>query len=159
MSVTVPTATVPPVGQPTSAAPPLAVSRTTEVVAEESTISTVGTSVVADAPLNVSVKPVAAGAGGGRGAREALDGVDRRADVGVAVGWGRPAPMTPEVWPLMRTLNVPVVVLKPVNVTVCCSLPPCSAFWMPAAVLFWPRTIGTLLAPLKLRRYESPLAS
>ena len=52
--------------------------------------------------------------------------------------------MTPEVWPLMRTLNEPVVVLKPVKVTVCCSLPPCSAFWMPAAVLFWPRTIGTL---------------
>ena len=60
MSATVPTATVPPAGQLESAAPPLAVSRTTEVVAEESTISTVGTSVSADAPLKVSVKPVAA---------------------------------------------------------------------------------------------------
>ena len=58
--MTVPTATVPPVGQLDSAAPPLAVSRTTAVVAEASTISTVGTSVSADAPVKVSVKPVAA---------------------------------------------------------------------------------------------------
>ena len=41
----------------TSAAPPLAVSRTTEVGPEELTISTVGTSMLADAPLKVSVKP------------------------------------------------------------------------------------------------------
>ena len=55
-----PTVTVPPAGHVDSGALPLAVSRTTAVVAEASTISTVGTSVLADAPLKVSVKPVAA---------------------------------------------------------------------------------------------------
>ncbi len=54
-----PTATVAPAGQPASAAPPLAVSRTDEVqVRVQLTIEIDGTSIPADAPANVSVKPV-----------------------------------------------------------------------------------------------------
>ena len=64
-----------------------------------------------------------------------------------------------ELTPLIWIWNDCVVALKPASVTCCCSLPPAIALTMPAAVLFWPRTIGTVLAPLKLRRYESPLVS
>ena len=57
-------------------------------------------------------------------------------------------------------MNDCVVALKPVErdlLLLVAALRSRSA--MPAAVLFWPRTIGCDVAPLKVSVYESPLVS
>ena len=58
-----------------------------------------------------------------------------------------PEPSTAERFPPMSTWNDCVAPLKPVRIACCCSFPPWSAFWIPAAVLFWPRTIACESAP------------
>ena len=60
-----------------------------------------------------------------------------------------PAPsMVVEVWPPISIWNDCVAPLNEPSVTCWDSLPPAIALAMPAAVLFWPRTIGTVVAPL-----------
>jgi hypothetical protein len=145
----VPTATVPPPGQLDSGAPPLAVSRTAETqVPLQLTIEIAGTSVFADAPVNWIVKPPLP-APFAVCTVPAKPGMALIAAVMLAVLTARPpAPSTAELWPPIWTWNDCVAPLKPVSTTCCCSLPPWRALAMPAAVLFWPRTIGTVSAPL-----------
>ena len=66
-----------------------------------------------------------------------------------------PSPKTADVLPFASIWNDCVVALKPVSTACCCSFPPWSAFWIPAVVLFWPRTIGTVSTPLYSSVYES----
>ena len=73
---------MPPAGQPATGAPPLAVSRTAAVQCRvQLTIEIAGTSVLADAPANVSVKPLLPAPADVDGAGEARDRVDRGRDV------------------------------------------------------------------------------
>lgn len=111
------------------------------------TIATDGTSIPADAPLNVSVKPPLPAPADAT--VPAKPGIALTAAVTLALLTVRPpAPSTAELLPPICTWNDCVAPLKPVSTTCCCSLPPWSAFRMPCCVLFWPRTIGTVSLPL-----------
>ena len=140
--------TVAPAGQPAIATLPLTVSRTVDTqVPVQLTIEIEGTSEFADAPPNVSVKPPLPAS--------AEVTVPAKPAIALTAVWtlalliaSPPAPRTAEVLPPIWTWNDWVVPLKPVSTTCCCSLPPWIAAWMPAAVLFCPRVIGTESAPL-----------
>ena len=137
-----------PAGQVASALPPWAVVRTLDVQpAEQLTMASAGSSVFACAPVNVTVKPPLP-------APEAVAQVCAQPSSALIaaprlplLSGVPPAPKTGDVVPLSEIWNDCVAALKPASVTVWASLPPCSAFWMPASVLFWPRTIGTESAP------------
>ena len=111
------------------------------------TIDTDGTSTPADAPLNVSVKPALPAPADAT--VPAKPGIALTAAATLALLIARPpAPRMAELLPPIWTWKDCVAPLKPVSVTCCCSLPPARALAMPAAVLFWPRTIGTVSLPL-----------
>ena len=135
-----------PAGQLASPAVPLTFSRTAEVQAPvQLTTEIAGTSVLASVPPNATVKPVV----------PAPLTVAVPAPVIAVIAVCRfaleiavpPAPNTAVVVPLTRSWKDCVAVNEP-SVTCWDSLPPTIAARMPAAVLFCPRTIGTLFAPL-----------
>src|SRR4051812_31377207 len=148
VSATAPTVTVAPAGQVASAGPPLRFSRTAEVHAPvQLTIDSGATSVPAAVPAKVTVKPVllAPVTVAVPAPVIALIAGERLA----ALTASPPAPNTlGDVVAPTASWNDWVVALKEPSVTVWDSLPPVSAAAMPAAVLFWPRTIGTEVAPL-----------
>ena len=147
VSLTGPAATVAPAGQVGSGGPPLAVWRTVAThVPVQLTISTGGTSMPADAPANVSVKPVLPAPA--ELTVPAKPGMALIAAATLLLLTARPpAPSTAEAAPPIWTWNDWVVALKPASVTTCCSLPPMIAFWIPSCVLFSPGTIGAVSAP------------
>ncbi len=136
VSVSEPTATVPPTGQPATATLPLASSRTELVQPPvQLTIEIDGTSTFAEAPAKVSVNPPL----------PALADVTVPAKPGMALTAAAtfafeiaspPEPSTAERLPPMSTWNDCVAPLNPVRIACCCSFPPWRAFWMPAAVSF-----------------------
>ena len=143
--------TVPPAGQPATGGVPLTFSRTAAVqvgLQPRLTIEIEGTSVFADASANVKREAAVARVRRRHRAGEARDRVDRGGDVRVLIA-RPPFPSTAELLPPIWIWNEwpAFAALNPVRATCCCSLPPCSAAAMPAAVLFWPRVIGTVSAP------------
>ena len=141
------TATVPPTGHPATPVPPLASSRTALVHgAVQLTIEIDGTSTFAEAPANVSVKPPLPAAADVT--VPAKPGMALTAAATFAFEMARPPePSTADRLPPSSTWNDWVAPLKPVKIACCCSFPPWRAFWMPAAVLFCPRTIACESAP------------
>ena len=111
------------------------------------TIESEGTSVVADAPANVTVKPVLTAP-----VTFTVPGKPAMPFTAAAMlpllTASPPAPSVTDVLPPSSIWNDWVAALKPVSVTCCTSLPPRSALAMPAWVSFCPRTIGTVSAPL-----------
>ena len=156
--MTVPTVSAAPSGQVASFAPPLAFSRTAAVAVPVMLIDIDATSMAADAPANVTVKPplpaLATVAPPGKPAMALI-----AAWMLALLSAAPPRPIAVDVLPPSEIVNDCVAGLKLVNVTCCCSLPPWIALAMPAAVLFWPRTIGCDVAPRKVSVYESPLVS
>ena len=131
-----PTATVPPAGQPAIAVPPLAFSRTALVQPPvQLTISIALTSVFADAPPKVNVKPPLPA--------PAEVTVPAKPAMPFTAVWmfafeiaRPPAPSRTESFPFSRIWKDWVAPLNPVSVACCCSFPPWRAFAMPACVLF-----------------------
>jgi hypothetical protein len=111
------------------------------------TIEIDGTSTFAEAPANVSVKPPLPAPAAVT--VPAKPGMALTAAATFAFEIARPPlPRTAERLPPSSIWNDCVAPLKPVRIACCCSFPPWRAFWIPAAVLFWLRTIGTVSAPL-----------
>ena len=157
--MTVPTVSAAPSGQVASFAPPLAFSRTAAVaVPVMLTIERRDVGAGRARRANVTVKPplpaLATVAPPGKPAMALI-----AAWMLALLTAAPPRPIAVEVLPPSEIVNDCVAGLKLVSVTCCCSLPPWIALAMPAAVLFWPRTIGCEVAPRKVSVYESPLVS
>ena len=105
-------------------------------------------SVLADAPANVTVKPVLpAPVDRGAGRRSRRCALSAAGTLALLIA-APPAPRTAEVTPLIGIWKDWVVALKPASVDLLRLVAAGDRVGMPAAVLFWPRTIGTLFAPL-----------
>ena len=118
------------------------------------TISTGGTSLPADAPANVIVGPAVALAP----VTVTVPGKPKIALIlsltfWLVTGVASPSAVANPSGPLSlspilsRNVLPGFAALKLVNVIAWTSLPPCSAFWIPAGVSFWPRTIGIVSRP------------
>lgn len=153
-SVTVPSVTVPLAGQPGIATPPLAVSRLASVhgvaalAQSPNTIWIGATSLAALAPPNVAVKPELPAfvtvTVPGKPKIALISSLMFWLVTGVASPNWVAKPSGPDIRsPIFTRKMFPALAeLKFENAIVCTSLPPCSAFWIPTGVSFWPRTVG-----------------